>query len=270
MTIRRSASPLRKNFTIIPNEAMNDKRLSWEARGMLAYFLSKPDHWKVIPKALINETDAGKVVVYRVLKELEDAGYITTEQKHRKDGTFSENERVVHEVSCIIPDGTASRLPVSGLAVSGLAVSGKSGHIVRTDLEKELIGERTDESSLPISDEKGDKSKNVNTEIPPYQAEFDELWAIYPRRTGRKKAYTQLVATLRRGISLDTLREAVQNYAHVRVGEEETFTLHAATFWGPSDRWEDYLDGGAGLKTDEAKKRPKGFSAISDFLSRGE
>jgi hypothetical protein len=237
---------------------------------MLAYLLSKPDHWRVIVKALVNESPAGRDAVYTILKELEQYGYITYEQTHENDGTFGETERVVHEVSCISPDGTAYGSTVNGSSVNGSTVNGQPVCIVRTDLEKELTEASTDESTLPISSETGDKPKKATSEIPPYQNEFDELWAIYPRKAGRKKAYTQLVATLRRGISLETLREAVQNYATVRSGQEEAYTLHAATFWGPSDRWEDYLNGGAGVKQDQAKKQPKGFNAISDFLSRGE
>ena len=35
------------NYTIVPNEMLNDKRLSWKAKGMLAYLLSLPDTWEV-------------------------------------------------------------------------------------------------------------------------------------------------------------------------------------------------------------------------------
>jgi len=269
VTIRRSPSPIRKNFTILPNATLNDRRLSWEARGMLAYLLSKPDHWKVVPKALVNETSAGKSVVYRILKELEEAGYITSEQKHADDGTFSEIERVVHEISCVSPDDTASQFSVSGLAGYGLAGYGKSGHIERTEVEKELTGERTEKNILPTSVEAGSAEKGVASENLPYKAEFEELWALYPRKAARKKAYTQLIATLRRGVSLDDLRVAVQNYADARRGQDAAYTLHAATFWGPSDRWEDFLPNGDGLKSAKPENKPKGFNAIQDFLNRG-
>lgn len=37
----------KSNYTIVPNEMLNDKRLSWKAKGMLAYLLSLPDTWEV-------------------------------------------------------------------------------------------------------------------------------------------------------------------------------------------------------------------------------
>ncbi|NBV34808.1 MAG: hypothetical protein EBR81_13735, partial [Proteobacteria bacterium] len=118
---------------------------------MLAYLLSKPDDWKVLPKALINETKAGKDVVYRVLNELEEAGYITEEQRRKKDGTFTPMERVVHEISSISPDGTASGFSASGLPASGLSASGKPAYIQRTDDYKELIEPSTDGISMSAS-----------------------------------------------------------------------------------------------------------------------
>jgi len=269
LTIRRSPSPIRKNFTILPNKTLNDSRLTWQARGMLAYLLSKPDHWRVIVKALVNESPAGRDAVYSILKELEKFGYITYEQTHESDGTFGETERVVHEVSCISPDGTAYGLAVYGSTGYGSTVYGEPVCIVNTDLEKELTRESTELSNLPASSETGDKSKSATSENQPYQAEFDELWALYPRKVGRKKAQAQLIATLRRGISLDELRAAVQNYAASRQGKEDAYTLHASTFWGSSDRWEDYKTGGEGLKADKQASQPKGFSAIQNFLNRG-
>ena len=270
MTIRRSPSPIRDNFTILPNATLNDSRLTWQARGLLAYLLSKPDHWRVIVKSLVKESPAGRDAVYTILKELETHGYITYEQTHENDGTFAETERVVHEVSCISPDGTAYGSTVYGSAVYGSAVYGQPVRLVRTDLEKELTEVRTDESSLPISGETGDKPKKATSEIQPYLKEFEEIWALYPRKVGRKPAYDKFVATMRKGISLDELRVAVQNYATVRNGQEMNFTLHAATFWGPAERWRDYLPEGEALKTAIADSKPKGFSAIADFLRRGE
>ena len=272
MTIRRSPSPIRKNFTIIPNEALNDPRLSWEARGMLAYLLSKPDNWKVLPKALINETKAGKDVVYRVLNELEAAGYITEEQHHKKDGTFTPMERVVHEISLISPDGTASGFTASGLAASGLAASGKPAYIQRTDDYKELTEPSTDGISTSASLDGGEagvgkaKSKKKAAD---YSPAFEYVWSVYPRRVNKSEAYAKWKAQLAKGASEADLTLASENYARLRAGEEAKFTLHPTTFFGPNDRWRDFMPGGAEIQAAQTKQAPRGFSAIQEFLNRG-
>ena len=76
--IKRSAKS--GKFTTIDNDVLVPGVLSWQARGLLVTILSKPDHWKVLPKALVNETDgsAKKTAingVYSILKEIRDAGF---------------------------------------------------------------------------------------------------------------------------------------------------------------------------------------------------
>ena len=42
----------RYRFLIIGQRAVEDARLSWAARGLLGYLLSRPDDWKVLIKDL--------------------------------------------------------------------------------------------------------------------------------------------------------------------------------------------------------------------------
>ncbi len=45
MTILRRH--LSSGFTVLPNSTLNDERLSFRARGILAWLVSKPDNWQV-------------------------------------------------------------------------------------------------------------------------------------------------------------------------------------------------------------------------------
>ena len=64
--IIRAARP-HQNYTVVHNELIEDSQLTWKARGILVYLLSKPDHWRTgwdLPKPLMIEfmhTLAGKV-----------------------------------------------------------------------------------------------------------------------------------------------------------------------------------------------------------------
>ena len=45
------------NYSVINNTVLNDDRVSWEAKGMACYLLSKPDDWRINashPKARIS------------------------------------------------------------------------------------------------------------------------------------------------------------------------------------------------------------------------
>lgn len=72
---------------------------------------------------------------------------------------------------------------------------------------------------------------------------FDATWALYPRKLNRKGAQKAWVAQVRKGSDPAAMRRAVENYARLREGRDPTTTMHGATFFGPNDRWEDYVDG---------------------------
>ena len=82
-------SHARENYKIIPNAIGNDKRLSWEARGMMLYLLSKKDTWILRNKDLENQTNAGRDKVNKILKELVNAGYIVRERSQDWQGKFT-------------------------------------------------------------------------------------------------------------------------------------------------------------------------------------
>ncbi len=65
-----------ESFTIIPNTLINNAEISFKAKGILAYLLSKPDNWRLIINDLISHSKDGRDSVYAGLKELRIAGYL--------------------------------------------------------------------------------------------------------------------------------------------------------------------------------------------------
>jgi hypothetical protein len=68
-------APRRDRFVIIDQHAIEDGRLSWAARGLLGYLLSRPDDWKVLVNDLRKRGDLGRDGIYKLLKELRTVGY---------------------------------------------------------------------------------------------------------------------------------------------------------------------------------------------------
>lgn len=77
------------NFTVIPNAAIRDQRLSWKARGLLVYLLSMPDNWRTNTTQLRGAGIDGRDAIRAGLTELEEAGYLQRRRIHRNDGTFA-------------------------------------------------------------------------------------------------------------------------------------------------------------------------------------
>jgi DNA-binding MarR family transcriptional regulator len=91
-------SKTESNYFVMHNATAQDQRLSWEARGMLAYLLSKPEGWKTNLTDLTRQTGAGKDKCRRVLDELISAGYVERIEV-RTSGKFARYDFHVYDTA---------------------------------------------------------------------------------------------------------------------------------------------------------------------------
>lgn len=92
-------APRRDRFLIIDQRAIEDDRLSWAARGLLGYLLSKPDDWKVLVNDLRKRGDLGRDGIYRLLRELRDTGYLRFVRKRDRLGRIRGGTYIVREIA---------------------------------------------------------------------------------------------------------------------------------------------------------------------------
>jgi len=121
-----------KYFTA-SNIPFNDETLTWEARGVMGYLLSKPNHWQVMVKDLINSGPAGLEKIQRILKELEEHGYLKRHKVKNEYGKF-------HWISVVYEDPTLQRVyqsmkgfTIDGSPIDGSPIDGKPPYIVTTE-----------------------------------------------------------------------------------------------------------------------------------------
>lgn len=108
-------SKLNKQFTQIPNETAQSKRLSLRAKGLLLLILSYPDDWVLYKSYLYKSCCEGRATIDTAFKELLKNGYIVKRQSRVK-GKFS----VDYEVIASPPlQDYRQRLNRSGETVSG-------------------------------------------------------------------------------------------------------------------------------------------------------
>jgi hypothetical protein len=74
-------------YTSISRVLLQDPKLTFEARGLASYVLSKPDNWEIDVDALIRESPAGRDAIYHMIRELCVQGYLIRE-KYRERGKF--------------------------------------------------------------------------------------------------------------------------------------------------------------------------------------
>lgn len=110
-----------EKYTIIANDVINNSKLTWEARGLLVYLLSKPNNWTVRVTDLTNQSPSGVKVIRRLIKELSDHGYISRERKQDP------------ETKQFTWDTTVREEPILPLGIDGSGIDGSGVDIVFTD-----------------------------------------------------------------------------------------------------------------------------------------
>ncbi len=133
-------TPIRDRFVVISKVPLEDARLSWKARGIHAYLMSKPDNWNVIVGHLVSQSPKeGRDAVRGALMELEKAGYIRRTKTKSEQGQYDGVDTEVFEEPIVLPDKTGD-----GSTGYGLPGAGESP----TNEELELQKKENELSSL--------------------------------------------------------------------------------------------------------------------------
>lgn len=77
-----------KNYTVMSNYHLQDKNISYKAKGLLSFILSLPDNWELNVKGLVAVSKEGIKAINAILKELELNNYLTRERKQKSNGRF--------------------------------------------------------------------------------------------------------------------------------------------------------------------------------------
>lgn len=135
-------APRSVGFTTVQNDFIEDDRLSFRAKGVMIFILSKPDHWSISERHLAEQGPDGRSAVATALKELENEGYLQRIRQRRPDGTF-DWDSIIYETPQTPAEPAQNGAPESDPGSQrstmvrktshGLTVRGKPSHIVNTD-----------------------------------------------------------------------------------------------------------------------------------------
>lgn len=85
------------NFVTVHKNFIHDDNLSWKAKGILLYLLSRPDDWRIYETELNKHSSDGRDSLRTGVKELEQAGYIHRTRRRNEKGQLREYEYQVFE-----------------------------------------------------------------------------------------------------------------------------------------------------------------------------
>lgn len=123
MQIHRSAHE--RAFTVIANAALQDNQLSFVARGILAYLLSRRDEDQVDVKKLAALCSTGRQQIAKGLRELSERGYYVAERVQDPETGRWGTRTAVYEDPHVLPKAGLPDLGGSGLPPSGVNTEGK-------------------------------------------------------------------------------------------------------------------------------------------------
>lgn len=85
------------NFVMIDRYLLEDERLTYEAKGLLASMLSKPNNWTFYFRHFTEKSPSGKDKVRRIFHELIQFGYLVKRELRNQKGRFNTIEYLVYE-----------------------------------------------------------------------------------------------------------------------------------------------------------------------------
>lgn len=103
-----------KDYTVMSNYHLKDKRLSLKAKGLLSQMLSLPEDWDYTLTGLASINLESKDAIRSAVQELENAGYIRRRQTVDERGKFSSNEYIIYEQPQPMLDNPLSENPTTG------------------------------------------------------------------------------------------------------------------------------------------------------------
>jgi hypothetical protein len=104
-----------QGYTKLSNAFLQDSRVSYETRGLLAEILSRPDDWEITIAALVKSGPAGRDKVYRMMQEAVKCGYAEPKKDRRGDGAFQRHSyRVTDDPRLLIEQVAAEIMEMEG------------------------------------------------------------------------------------------------------------------------------------------------------------
>ena len=96
-TIRMNREQMQGGYTVLPNQILRTREMSYKARYLLAQMLSMNEAWQYTVAGMAKVCGMGRDAVRTAMVELETLGYLARSQS-RANGRFSHNVYIIREV----------------------------------------------------------------------------------------------------------------------------------------------------------------------------
>jgi len=86
-----------ENFVVMNKVCLQDKKLSWKAKGIYSYIMSLPNNWNIRTSEIENHSTDGRTALLSGIKELINNGYCERVEKRNNQGLIIEYDYILKE-----------------------------------------------------------------------------------------------------------------------------------------------------------------------------
>lgn len=208
-----------KNFTVIRNDIIEDKELSFKALGLAVFMLHLPQDWRFSISGLSTVTGKSDSKIKTALQELEERGYLKRHQS-LVGGKFG---GMVYEITdkLKIENFPSAEKPTADFPTADFPTAEKSL----------LLNTKEQNTKEPTTNLPSTKEISI---------EFDNLWSIYPKKQGKDKAFGYYQKARKSGTTYEEVENGIYNYRrYIEANEVEMqFVKMGSTFFSQK-AWND-------------------------------
>ena len=162
-------------FTVISNNEVQDKRLSWKARGIFSYLWSMPDDWDFYEVEIAKHAPDGRDSLRSGLTELEEYGYLKRERV-RNNGRLGGAVWIITDSPMPKSEKSTPMLENATQEPPMLEKSTQTGATLQNNYHtKDLT------NKVPINKQANACSADADLRI-----SFEKIWKLYPNKKGKK------------------------------------------------------------------------------------
>lgn len=214
MPIKRR--PRHEKFVQIDHDTIRDRRLSWKARGLLAYLLSLPDDWEISFQELTKQSPRDKATSLRAaFKELLATGYATLQVVRNEAGNRAKGRRYVVADYPMTPEALADMQETPILDPSEVQETRSSENLKFSNTEAQEtcpITKDLQETKIHKDTKELSRTKDPLVEL------AQEVLAYLNAKTGRRyRDHAFILARLRRTATVEECRLVIDWWQAVKV-----------------------------------------------------
>lgn len=233
----------KNGFTQISNSVFENENLSYRAKGVLGYLLSRPNNWKFNKTDLVRRSTEGRDAIYKAIDELKEQGYLHIYRNVLKDGKFDGWIWEYDDIPFMpehLKNRTTEKQPNTG-EKQPIPRTTENPYDGKTVLREISTYNNTELNNTNNNNNKEKEIKTIKLTTGELEKEFETIWMLYPRKIGRKKAFDSFTkARKTKKISYETIENGLYRYIRYleQQGTDEQYIMHGST-WMNQEKWQD-------------------------------